>query len=502
MTSRTTRGAVRRTTALALLATLVASGTSLAPAVAKTDEAAPPRLETDAVVPNPSAQELARRTIVDHAPADARMTDAKRKADAGNVVDVAFVYPAALVSQADIGGLSGLRAKFSAQIADANTSFKNSGIPVELRYVGDRQVAAPTTTNLQTMLTQLGKPGDGVYDEAQALREETHADLVSLWVSGSVPLGSSCGIGNLSGIQPQYDPEYAAFTTLFYTDCIDDFRVFAHEIGHNFSGNHDVGSSQPPSNGKPYARGFTDPAHKFITVMAYYDACAAVNVSCTRIPYFSGPNVKTPEGYPTGNAAADNVRAITEQAPTVANYRQSQIYGAVPTISGQPNRGGTLTANTPGWAPGNVTFTYQWFANGAPIAGATGATLKLGDAQVGTVITVAVTGNAPYYQPVAVGSAATPAIGKSLFTRTTKPKIKGAARPGSKLKASVKAWKPGKVKYKFTWLRNGKAIKGAKGKTYRVKGKDRGKKIQVKVTGKRSGFETVSRTSKKIKIRR
>ena len=52
-----------------------------------------------------------------------------------------------------------------------------------------------------------------------------------------------------------------------------------------------------------------------------------------------------------------------------------------------------------------------------------------------------------------------------------------------------------------TWI-TGKAIKGAKRSTYRVSRKDRGKKIWVQVTGKRNGYESASRVSKKLKIRR
>lgn len=495
MSLRTTLSAV------ALSTTLVAGATALAP----TSSAVPDdgRLPTDAVVFRPSAADLAR-PAVDHAPLDARTLDADRRGDVGNLIDVAFVYPAALVSQADIGGIDGLRAKFAKAIADANTAFTNSGIPVQLRNVGDRQVAAPTSKDVFAMHKFLVVPGDGVYEEAQALREETHADLVSLWASGSVPLGDSCGIGSLGGSQGKNDPEYSAWTMTFYTDCEDRFYVFTHEIGHNLSADHDTSAKAPPMGGKLYARGLTDPAHKFITMMAYWEGCEQAGVNdCSRIPYFSGPNVRTAQGHPTGNAAADNVRAITEQAPIVANYRQSQIYGAAPTISGTPNRGGTLVANTAGWAPGNVTFTHQWFANGQPIAGATADRFRPTKAQVGTTITVTVTGSAPYYAPVSIGSAPSGTIGKQLFKRAPAPKIRGAARVGGKLTAVVKSWKPGKrVKYAFTWFRNGSAIKGASGRTYRVKRKDRGDKLWVQVTGKRNGFEALSKTSKKVKVRR
>ena len=63
--------------------------------------------------------------------------------------------------------------------------------------------------------------------------------------------------------------------------------------------------------------------------------------------------------------------------------------GAV-TISGAPREDGTLTAETAtiADADGLGSFGYQWFADGAAIAGATGRTLTLGQAQVGQEITV------------------------------------------------------------------------------------------------------------------
>lgn len=503
MPNRSPRIALRRATAFALFTTLVAGVTSIGPSSVASPEDQGGARESDAIIFRPTAQDM-RRPLVDQAPDDARRTDAtNRRADAGNVIDIAFVYPASLVVQADVGGIDGLRARFTKAIAETNTTLANSGVAAQFRYVGDRQVAAATSADLFGMYNQLRKPGDGVYDEAQALREETHADLVSLWVSGAVTRGATCGLGGLGGIDPEYDSEGAAWTAMFYSDCVDDGLVFTHEVGHNLSGNHDAGATQPPTDGKPYARGYVDVANRFVTIMSYFNVCAAAGVSCPRIPYYSSPTVTTPQGYPTGNAGADNARAIAEQVPAVANYRQSQIYPAAPTISGKATRGKKLIANAPGWAPGNVTFTYQWIADGVPIAGATGATLSLGKSLVGSSISVTVTGSAPFYAPVAAASGGTAPISKKLFKKTTRPRIKGAARPGRAVRAVVKAWKPGKkVKYRYTWYRNGNKIKGAKKAVYRVKRKDRGKKLTVKVTGKRRGFETTSRTSRKVKVRR
>lgn len=506
------RSTGRRIATMTMLALVATTAATVVPSLsAQADEGGPSaahhhiegdRHDTDAVLLSLAAKERAR-TRVDHSPADARRTDGDRAGDAGNVIDVAFVYPAALVFQADVGGLTGLRAKFQAMIAQTNRAFANSGVPAQLRYVGDRQVAAPTSTDLYPVYDQLTTSGDGVFDEAQQLREETHADLVSMWVSGQPSTTGVCGLGSLGGTSPTYDPEYAAWTVMFYTSCADYGLTFSHEIGHNLSGDHDSAAGYAPSGGKPYARGYTDPAHGFRTMMAYRDACTKVNIECTRLEYFSSPTVKTPQGWATGHAGADNARAVAEQAPAVANYRQSQIYPATPVVSGTLNRGKTVRAAAPGWAPGNVTFGFQWAADGVPIPGATGTELRLGKAQLRKSITVTVTGSAPYYQPVAATSAPTGPVGKKLFKKTHRPKIKGKARPGRRLHVRMKSWKPAKkVKYRFKWFRNGKRIKGATGRTYRVSRKDRGKKLVVKVTGKRRGFETERRQSKKVKVRR
>ncbi|MBK7821914.1 MAG: hypothetical protein IPJ61_12775 [Tessaracoccus sp.] len=55
------------------------------------------------------------------------------------------------------------------------------------------------------------------------------------------------------------------------------------------------------------------------------------------------------------------------------------------------------------------------------------------------------------------------------------------------------------VKLSYRWLRNGKAVKGAAKSTYKLKKADKGKKITVKVTGKKSGYTTVAKTSKATK---
>ena len=429
-------------------------------------------------------------------PAAAAAGEAPVAADAPSVIDVAIVYPANLPGT--VGGEAAMQAQFALGIAQTNQALTASGVGTQVRLVGTRQVAAPQYGSIMSNYTALGTAGDGVFDEAQALREETHADLVSLWLGGAYPAGAICGLGAVGGSSPQYDPESAAWTVVWADRCATGTLAFAHEIGHNLSGQHDAGASSPPSGGKPYARGYVDVAGGFVTVMAYQNTCP----ECVRVGHFSNPDVSR-NGRTTGTAAAFNALAITEQANAVANYRQSQIYPGAVSIGGQARSGRTATAATTPWAPA-VQLGYQWFLDGAPVPGATAPFYKLSRGDIGRTLGLQVTGSAPFYAPVAASTAPV-VVGKALF-RTSRPKLRGTPRAGRVLSVKIKGWKPKpakkSVKVRYQWLKNGKLIKGAKKATYRLRAKDRGKKIAVRVTTKKKGYEKASRTSKKVKVRR
>lgn len=423
-----------------------------------------------------------------------------RLRDAPGVIDVAIVYPAALAAQMTP---TAMQAQFALGIAQTNEAFRNSGIPTQVRLVGIRQSGSAQSADLSTNLKGIATPGDGLFDEAQALREETHADLVSLWLAGSVPNGASCGMGYLSGINPANDAEWAGWSVVYAASCATDFRVFTHELGHNFSADHNVGAGSPPlAESKPYARGYVDVPARTITVMSYYEQCVNAQVNCTRIGYFSSPNVVA-AGRVQGTAATNNVQAITEQVASIASYRQSQIYPGSVSIGGRARFKGKASAASTDWAPA-VTLGYQWFLDGTTVPGATDSTFKASRRDIGKTLALRVTGSAPYYAPVSVDTAPV-VIGKALF-RTKRPKVNGVPRAGRVLSVKVKGWKPKpskkSVKVRYQWLKNGKKIKGAKKATYRVRGKDRGKKITVRVTVKAKGYDKASRTSKKVKIRR
>lgn len=75
------------------------------------------------------------------------------------------------------------------------------------------------------------------------------------------------------------------------------------------------------------------------------------------------------------------------------------------------------------------------------------------------------------------------------------PTISGKLASGSTLTAKPGKWGPGKVAFGYQWKRDGKAISSAKKSTYKLGAADVGRRITVTVTGSKSGFSPVSRTS-------
>jgi hypothetical protein len=196
----------------------------------------------------------------------------------------------------------------------------------------------------------------------------------------------------------------------------------------------------------------------------------------------------TKQGYTTKSltSATVSVRAGTLVAPT-------------PTISGTPAVGGTLAATVGTWSPSPATFTYQWKRNGSNITGATASTYKLTAADAGATIKVTVTGKRSGYTTLAKTSVSTAQVKRQL-TASPVPTITGTPKVGQTLTAKTGTWSPNPVKLTLQWKRNGVAISGATATTYKMTTADKGKQITLSVTGSKSGFVTVVRTSSPTKL--
>ncbi len=80
-----------------------------------------------------------------------------------------------------------------------------------------------------------------------------------------------------------------------------------------------------------------------------------------------------------------------------------------------------------------------------------------------------------------------------------KPKITGTVKVGKRLTAKIGKWKPSGTKVTYQWYRNSTKIKKATAKTYKLVKADKNRQIRVKVTGKKTGYAPLVKTSAKTK---
>lgn len=81
-----------------------------------------------------------------------------------------------------------------------------------------------------------------------------------------------------------------------------------------------------------------------------------------------------------------------------------------PIITGSAVSGSTLTAGVGTWTESPSSYTYQWYADGASIGGATSSTYTPGSGQIGKVITVKVAASNDFGTSSQATSAATSAV--------------------------------------------------------------------------------------------
>lgn len=187
--------------------------------------------------------------------------------------------------------------------------------------------------------------------------------------------------------------------------------------------------------------------------------------------------------------------AVTKSSdPTEAVALGEAQDGDVPTITGTPKVNVALTATTgEGWAAGS-TFEYRWAANGIAIAGAEDPTFTPTVAQLGKTLTVTVSGTEPGHAPTSRTSDPSDAVAPGDLTKMPTPVVTGTVAVGRTVTATTTAWDTGTV-LSYQWRRDGVAIAGASKRTYVISARELGRGLSVTVTGRKTGFTTVNRTS-------
>jgi len=228
-------------------------------------------------------------------------------ADSANRIDVMILYTPEARDAA--GGVAGIEATAQAAVDIANDAFSNSDVTPRFNLVHTQLASYNDSGNLGSDLSWL-KGNSGV----AGLRDTHGADLVSLLVSAG---GGYCGRGYVMRT-PGLDFEDWAFQVTA-RNCAVGNLSWAHEHGHNMGMEHDPANGIAPGSASyPWSFGHYV-SGSYRTVMSYSNQCT--NYNCTRVPYFSNPNVSY-LGAATGIAdQRDNHRTANSVASVVANFR-------------------------------------------------------------------------------------------------------------------------------------------------------------------------------------
>lgn len=168
---------------------------------------------------------------------------------------------------------------------------------------------------------------------------------------------------------------------------------------------------------------------------------------------------------------------------------KSTINGPLPTVSGTPTVGSTLTATAGTWSPSGVTLSYQWLRDGFIISGATSRSYMLTPSDVGHTMTISVTGSKSGLASRTASSEPTDPVDGGSVT-SDEPTISGTPQVGGTLTAHPGTWQPSTVTFRYQWLADGTAVKGATGTTFSPTKTQLAKRISVRVTGSATGHGT------------
>jgi hypothetical protein len=191
-------------------------------------------------------------------------------------------------------------------------------------------------------------------------------------------------------------------------------------------------------------------------------------------------------GSKPGNATA--TRTSDPTGPILAAIPAAPV----PTVSGTPKVGLPLTCS-PGQWPTGTSFAYEWIVGGIPLGDGGKETFIPPGSYVGETISCRVTGSLPGYADTRRRSTETAAVAKGTLTGAV-PKIGGTVKVGRTLTAKPGSWTSG-TRLAYAWFANGTAIRRATKSTLTLSRTTRGKRITVRVTGTKTGYTSLARTS-------
>jgi len=205
----------------------------------------------------------------------------------------------------------------------------------------------------------------------------------------------------------------------------------------------------------------------------------------TRSSYKPTPNVAGKRisvrvtGTKSGHTATSKISAVTARVMLTTK----------PTISGTAVVGSTVKASSGTWTP-ETRKTYQWYADGRVISGATSSSYKVSAYRKDQRLTVKVTGARDGYATATRTSSPTRYV-----QHPSTPTISGTLRVGYTLRAVPGSTWSADTSFTYQWYANGTAISGATSSKLTLRSAHKGKSIKVKVRGVKPGYTTVSKIS-------
>ncbi|MGB0098666.1 MAG: CHAP domain-containing protein [Nocardioides sp.] len=170
---------------------------------------------------------------------------------------------------------------------------------------------------------------------------------------------------------------------------------------------------------------------------------------------------------------------------------------SAPAVDGVAKVGSVLSSTTGKWKPTSVDVSYQWFADGNKIRGATNETFKLTKARLGQRVSVKTSAAKVGYPTRTATSAPTEAVLPGQLSSQTPPSLSGVAKVDSVLTLDTGTWSPTPGSLSIRWFADGQRIEGSgTGSTTLPLTPDlAGRAITASVTANRSGYDPVSADS-------
>ncbi len=264
-------------------------------------------------------------------------------------------------------------------------------------------------------------------------------------IEGAVRYGSVLGFA-----EPRWRPGTVALAYRWLRDGVPitgatatTYRLSAGDVGHRMSVR--VTGTKPgfeTVTQRSAALGPVAPGALYPTPVPVYSGVAQVGETLTALPKQWGPGEVSfaYQWYRSGKDADVKIDGATKAKytlvaadlghrlkvrvsgsrpgfETVLRYsawtsevRPGVLTAGTPKLEGAVVSGNKLTAQPGAWKPEGVAFTYRWYRSGLLITKAAGRTYTLSGADVGSVITVKITGKLDGYHDVTVESAPTPKV--------------------------------------------------------------------------------------------